>query len=71
MLANAELSPDFYVLNQQYKKLVAALLDIVEIPSIPLDIEPTENAILRGLEGDKIYFIDSGSLSAHYRNKTI
>jgi len=71
MLAKAELSPDFFILNQQYKKLVAALLDLIDIPSIPLEIEATENAVLPGLEGDKIYFVDSGSLNARYRDKSV
>ncbi len=71
MLANAELAQDFFVLNQQYKRLVAALLEKVEIPSIPLEIEATDNALLRGLEADKIYFVESGSLSARYRERTV
>lgn len=71
MLANAELSQDFYVLNQQHKRLVAALLETVDLPSVPLDIEPTDNALLRGLESDKIYYVEAGSLSARYRDRTI
>jgi CRP/FNR family cyclic AMP-dependent transcriptional regulator len=71
MLANAELAQDFFILNQQYKRLVAALLESVDVPSIPLEIESTDNALLRGLEGDKIYFVESGSLSARYRDKTL
>jgi CRP/FNR family cyclic AMP-dependent transcriptional regulator len=71
MLANAELARDFFILNQQYKRLVAALLESIDIPSLPLEIEATDNALLRGLEGDKIYYIESGSLSARYRNRTV
>jgi len=71
MLANAELAQDFYVLNQQNKRLVAALLETVDLPSVPLEIEPTDNALLRGLESDKIYYVESGSLSARYRGRTI
>ncbi|MEP5763923.1 MAG: cyclic nucleotide-binding domain-containing protein [Halieaceae bacterium] len=71
MLANAELAQDFFVLNQQNKALVSALLETVDIPSIPLEIEATDNALLRGLENDKIYFIEGGSLSARYRDRTV
>jgi CRP/FNR family cyclic AMP-dependent transcriptional regulator len=71
MLANAELSQDFFVLNQQYKRLVAALLESMDVPSIALEIEACDNAVLRGLEGDKIYFVKSGSLSARYRDRTV
>ncbi len=71
MLANAELAQDFFILNQQYKRLVGALLEMIDIPTIPLEIEATDNAILRGLEGDKIYFLESGSLTARYRDKAV
>lgn len=71
MLANAELTQDFFILNQQYKRLVAALLESVDLPSTPLEIEVTDNAMLRGLEADKIYFVENGSLSVRYRNRTV
>ncbi len=71
MLANAELSQDFFVLNQQYKSLVAALLESVDVPSIPLELEACDNAALRGMEGDKIYYVKSGTLSARYRERTV
>jgi len=71
MLANAELAQDFFILNQQYKRLVAALLESIDMAGIPLEIEATDNAMLRGLESDKIYLIESGSLSARYRDRTV
>lgn len=71
MLANAELAQDFFVLNQQCKRLTKALLEAVELPGIPLEIEATDNVVSRGLENDKIYHIESGSLSARYRGRTV
>jgi hypothetical protein len=71
MLANAELAQDFYVLNQQSKRLTKALLDAVDLPGIAVEIEATEGAITKGLESDKIYHIESGSLSARYRDRTV
>jgi CRP-like cAMP-binding protein len=71
MLANAELTQDFYVLNQQNKRLVSAILEVVDLPSSPLEFESTDNAMLRGLESDKIYYVESGSLSARYRDRTV
>ena len=71
MLANAELAQDFFVLNQQNKRLVKALLETIDIPGIPLEIERTDNAVSRGLESDKLYFVESGSLSARYRDRTV
>ena len=37
MLANAELAQDFTILNQQYRKLVEALLGVVNMPSAPTE----------------------------------
>lgn len=71
MLANAELAQDFFVLNQQYKRLVASLLELIDVPSTTLELEPTDNAMLRGMESDKIYYLESGSLNARYRGRTI
>jgi CRP/FNR family cyclic AMP-dependent transcriptional regulator len=71
MLANAEVAQDFFVLNQQYKRLVAALLESIDIPSIPLEIEATDNAVMHGLDADKIYYVEGGSMSVRYRNRTV
>jgi CRP/FNR family cyclic AMP-dependent transcriptional regulator len=71
MLANAELAQDFFILNQQYKRLVSALLESIDVPSTPLEIDATDNAMLRGLEADKIYYVESGSLNVRYRDKTV
>ena len=71
MLANAELAQDFFILNQQCKRLVSALLEVVEIPATPVEIKATRNAVLEGLEDDRIYYIESGSLNVRYRDRTI
>lgn len=71
MLANAELTQDFFVLNQQSKRLIKALVETVDLPAMPLEIEGTDNAVSQGLESDKVYFVESGSLSVRYRNRTV
>ena len=71
MLANAELAQDFFILNQQYKRLVAALLEVIDLPPTMLEIKATDNAALEGMEEDKIYYLDSGSLNVSYRDRTI
>jgi len=58
------------MLNRQYKRLVAALLESIDIPAIPHEVRATDDAPLRGLEGDRIYHVESGSLSARYRDRT-
>ena len=42
MLAKTELSADFYVLNQQYKQLVAALLEIIDLPRVKQELDAEE-----------------------------
>jgi CRP/FNR family cyclic AMP-dependent transcriptional regulator len=71
MLANAELSQDFFILNQQYKRLVAALLQVVDVPATALEIRATDNAIMEGMDSDQIYYVDSGSLTVRYRDRTV
>ena len=71
MLANAELEQDFFILNQQYKRLVTALLEIVDVPSTMLEIKATDNAVFEGLEEDKVYYLDTGSLTVRYRDRTL
>ncbi|MBN7799084.1 Crp/Fnr family transcriptional regulator [Parahaliea mediterranea] len=71
MLANAELAQDFNKLNQQYKELVTALLDVVNIPPVRLEVDATPEGHFRGFDGGKFYLIDSGSISARYRGRTV
>jgi CRP/FNR family cyclic AMP-dependent transcriptional regulator len=71
MLANTELSADFYTLNQQYKRLVAGLLDIVDIPKILLEIGPDDINPGEKISGDRIYLIESGLLEVIYHEKSL
>ena len=71
MLVNAELAQDFFVLNQQSKRLTKALLETVDLPSNQVEIDASDNVITKGLESDKIYYIESGSLNARYRDRTV
>lgn len=71
MLANAELSQDFFILNQQYKRLVAALLEVLDVPGTALEIRATDNAIMEGMDTDQIYYVDSGSLTVRYRDRAV
>jgi CRP-like cAMP-binding protein len=71
MLANAELSQDFKRLNRLFKELVAALVDAVNLPPSRIEIEATPKGNFRGFDGGKLYMVDSGSLSARYRGRTV
>ena len=71
MLANAELSQDFNILNQQYRKLISALLDIVSMPGMPLEVDVTARGNFRGFDGSQFYVVERGSITACYQEKTI
>lgn len=71
MLANVEPTQDYAILDQQYKKLVEALLDVVNIPPVPLEVETTREGNFRGFDGGKFYVVQSGSLSARYQDRTV
>ncbi|AQA17481.1 DNA-binding protein [Halioglobus japonicus] len=71
MLAKAELSQDFTILGRQYKQLVAALLEAVNMPGIPMEVGPTDRGNFRGFDGNQFYVIERGSLTARYQGKLI
>ncbi len=71
MLVNAELPQDFSRLNKQFKELVAALVDIVGIPPVRVEVEAVREGNFRGFDSGRFYLVDSGSLSARYRGRTV
>lgn len=71
MLANADLAQDFALLNQQYKKLVSALLEVVSIPATAVEVDATEDGNFRGFDGGKFYRVEAGSITARYKGRTI
>lgn len=71
MLANAELAQDFSNLNQQFKKLVEALVDGTGMPCIPVAVGATRQGNFRGFDGSQFYVVRSGSLAARYQGKTV
>ena len=71
MQANAELAQDFDILGQQYKKLVAALVEVVNMPPIPVEVAPIDTGNFRGFDGNQFYIVERGSLTARYQGKTV
>ena len=71
MLATAELSQDFSILGQQYKKLVSALLEVVNMPAIPVEVAPTSSGNFRGFDGNQFYVVERGAICARYQDKTV
>jgi CRP/FNR family cyclic AMP-dependent transcriptional regulator len=71
MLAHAELAQDFTLLNQQYRKLIEALLGIVNMPPVSLEIAAIELGNFRGFDDSQFYVVQSGSITARYRGRTV
>jgi len=71
MLVNAELSQDFSRLNKQFKELVSALIDIANIPPVRIEVESVSQGNFRGFDSNRFYLVDSGSLSARYKESTV
>jgi len=71
MLANAELSPDFTHLNQQFKELVSALIESVDIQPVQVQVEAVRNGSFRGFDATRFYLVASGSLTARYLGRTV
>ena len=71
MLANAELAQDFTILNQQYRKLIEALLEVVGMPGIPIEVAGTEKGNFRGFDATQFYVVVRGSIVARYQGKVI
>jgi CRP/FNR family cyclic AMP-dependent transcriptional regulator len=70
MLADTE-GQDFIILNQQYRKLISALLDVVSMPSEPLKFDNVADGNFRGFDDTLLYFVESGTIAAKYQGKTI
>lgn len=62
---------DFSALAEQYRELVAALVEGANMPIIPVEVDPTPSGNFRGFDPGQFYVVQTGSLSACYQGKTI
>ncbi|MCR9107047.1 MAG: cyclic nucleotide-binding domain-containing protein [Gammaproteobacteria bacterium] len=70
MRANTD-EQDFTTLAEQFRELVKALLDAVNMPPMALEVEPVAGGNFRGFDAGQFYVVRSGSISARYQGKTI
>ncbi|MAT91518.1 MAG: DNA-binding protein [Halioglobus sp.] len=70
MLANTD-EQAFTNLGGQYRELVRALLETVNMPPLPLEVEATPGGNFRGFDGAQFYVVRAGSIAARYQDKTI
>ncbi len=71
MLIKAEPTQDFLILNQQYKRLAGALLEMLDIPATRLRIDADPQSAPLALDGDRFYYVESGALTARYRDRAV
>jgi hypothetical protein len=70
MLANAELDDDFFRLNQQYKRLVRELLELVGINPVSLEVASGVGGTAPELAEDRFYLVNAGTITVGYRDRT-
>jgi hypothetical protein len=71
MLASVDLPADFKLLNQQYRGLVQALLDELELMPVRVEVAPTQSGNFRGFDPGKFYLVESGTVTARYANRSV
>lgn len=71
MLASVELPEDFKLLNQQYRGLVQALLDDLEILPVRVEVAPTQTGNFRGFDPARFYLVESGTVTVRYSDRSV
>jgi hypothetical protein len=71
MLASIDLPDDFRALNAQFRELVQALLDDVELYPNRVEVAPTHQGNFRSFDGGKFYRVDSGTITVRHRNRAV
>lgn len=71
MLASVELPEDFKLLNQQYRGLVQALLDDLEILPVRVEVAPTQTGNFRGFDPARFYLVESGTVTVRYSGRSV
>lgn len=70
MLASVDLPDDFKRLNEQYRGLVRALLDDIDIVPVRTEVAPTPRGNFRGFDAARFYVVESGTVSVRYADRT-
>ena len=70
MLSNSD-GRDSVLLRQQFKEQVSELVELVGLPAVPLDVDPTPGGNFRGYDGGQFYVVLEGSLTVKYQDKTV
>lgn len=71
MIPQAEVDVSFAALSRQFRKLAQDLLERARIDAQPLLLANTRDAIAAGLNPNRIYRVDSGTLTVTYDRKAL
>jgi CRP-like cAMP-binding protein len=71
MLAGVELTEDFSILAQQFRKLAHALVEVVDLPAVPAEAVATRDRHFRGFDASRLYVVRSGSVTVRYQDRTV
>ncbi len=71
MLASVDLPDDFKLLNQQYRGLVQALLDEIDLLPIRVEVAPTQSGSFRGFDAARFYLVESGTVTVRYSDRSV
>lgn len=70
MQSNASAA-DLTALTLQFRQLVGSLLEAVNMPGVPMDVEVTPDSNFRGFDAGQFYVVRSGAVTVRYQGKTI
>jgi hypothetical protein len=71
MLTSTDLPADFQLLNRQFRTLVQALLDDIELQPVRVEVAPTRSGNFRNFDANRFYRVDSGTITMRYRNRNV
>ena len=71
MLASVDLPDDFKLLNQQFRGLVQALFDEIDLVPVRSEVAPTLHGNFRGFDAAKFYRVESGTVSVRYSDRIV
>jgi CRP/FNR family cyclic AMP-dependent transcriptional regulator len=62
---------DVTAIGQQFKELVAGLLEAVAMPPMSLQVDITPEGDFRGFDGGQFFVVQRGTITVRYQDKTI
>ena len=58
-------------LNRQFRGLVQAILDEIEVVPVRVEVAPTQSGNFRNFDPAKFYLVDSGTITVRYADRSV